>query len=84
MNSLQFNAGDDPHTRINGKGREEPLHWPSSRYFQIHFEQIHLAMAEMRQELELLRRELADTRRRSGACPRCGRGGTTYTNRNLS
>lgn len=38
----------------------EPLVWPSSRYFQIHFEHLHTTLAAMNQELEYLRHQVAD------------------------
>lgn len=84
MNNLQFEAGNDSHTRIGGKGREEPLPWPSSRYFQIHFEQMHLMLSEMRREMESLRQELVTERRRFDHCSRCARAGTSYSTHNLS
>lgn len=53
---------------------EEPLDWPSSRYFQVHFEHLHAALAAMGRELELLRHQVADLQWRSGCdAARCGR-----------
>jgi hypothetical protein len=55
---------------------EEAPRWPSSRYFQIHFEHMHLALANMGRELEVLRRQVAELQRQSGSrAPGCPEGG---------
>lgn len=44
-------------------GGSEALAWPANRFLQVHFEEIHLGIAGLREEIALQRRQLDDLRR---------------------